>query len=93
MLAYAVLLAPLSVAPYFLGFAGPLFGILSAILGITFLWFTYRVWDNAGFDKTLTNEKKLFGFSLAYLFSLFAVLMIDGIVFRVTGKYMLAGVM
>ena len=93
MLAYAVLLAPLSVAPYFLGFAGPLFGVLSAILGITFLWFTYRVWENAGYDKTLTAEKKLFGFSLAYLFSLFAVLMIDGIVFRVTGNYMLTGVL
>ncbi len=91
MLIYAIALAPLSVAPYVLGFAGPLFGILSAVLGVTFLWFTYCVWENAGYDKTLTAEKRLFGFSLAYLFCLFAVLLIDGIVFRVTGAYMLAG--
>ena len=73
-----------------MGFAGPLFGIIAAALGLVFWGQTFRVWQNAGRDEKLTAEKKLFAFSLVYLFALFAVLMIDGIVLRVTGSYMLS---
>ena len=89
MLVYAILLAPLSIAPSLLGFAGTLTGILSAILGTVFVWQTYRVWQNAGRDEKLTAEKKLFAFSIFYLFAIFALLMIDAITFRVSGVYLL----
>jgi protoheme IX farnesyltransferase len=90
MLAYSAVLAPLSAAPYFLGFAGPLFGIVGGILGFVFLWFTFKVWQVAGRDEKLIAEKKLFGFSIAYLFAIFGFLMVDAIVFRITGAYMLS---
>ena len=89
MLAYAILLAPLSIAPSLIGFAGTLTGILSAILGAVFVWLTYRVWQIAGRDEKLTAEKKLFAFSIFYLFAIFALLMIDAITFRVSGAYLL----
>ena len=91
MLAYAVLLAPLSASPYLLGFSGALVGALSLALGLAFLWFTYRVWAIAGADEKLMAEKKLFGFSIVYLFLIFALLLLDAVVFRVTGSYLLAG--
>jgi len=89
MLAYSILLVPLSVAPSLMGFAGILSGILSAVLGIVFLWLTFRVWQNAGRDEKLTAEKKLFAYSIFYLFAVFALLMVDAITFRVSGAYLL----
>ncbi|NKB51023.1 MAG: protoheme IX farnesyltransferase [Rhizobiaceae bacterium] len=91
MLFYAVLLAPLSASPYLLGFSGAFVGALSLALGVMFLWFTYRVWAIAGVDEKLTAEKKLFGFSILYLFAIFALLMIDAITFRWSGNYLLNG--
>lgn len=91
MLAYAVLLAPLSASPYLLGFSGALVGGLSFALGLAFLWFTYRVWAIAGADEKLIAEKKLFGFSIVYLFAIFALLLLDAVVFRVSGSYLLSG--
>ncbi len=91
MLAYAVLLAPLSASPYLLGFSGALVGALSFVLGLAFLWFTFRVWKVAGRDEKLSAEKKLFGFSIAYLFLIFALLLIDAITFRFSGAYLLNG--
>lgn len=90
MMIYSIILTPLSAAPYFLGFAGPLFGVLGGALGLAFLWFTYKVWQVAGRDEKLIAEKKLFGFSIAYLFAIFGFLMIDAIVFRMTGSYILS---
>ncbi|MEL7230555.1 MAG: heme o synthase [Pseudomonadota bacterium] len=89
MLVYSSILAPLSVTPTLMGFAGVLTGVLSAALGAAFLYFTFRVWQIAGVDETLMAEKKLFGFSIFYLFALFALLLVDAIVFRATGAYLL----
>ncbi|MEM8749340.1 MAG: heme o synthase [Pseudomonadota bacterium] len=90
MLAYSTILAPLSAAPYALGFAGPAFGILALALGIAFLWLTYRVWKVAGADPSLLAEKKLFGFSIVYLFAIFGLLIVDAMVLRLTSAYILA---
>ena len=92
MLAYSVVLAPLSAAPYFMGFSGALVGALSGILGAVFLWLTFKVWQNQGRDEKLTAEKKLFAFSIFYLFAIFALLMIDAVTFRVSGTYLLSNV-
>ncbi len=91
MLAYSTLLAPLSVAPWVLGFAGPAFGVLSALLGAAFLWLTFKVWQDAGRSEKLLHEKKLFAFSIFYLFALFGLLIVDAIALRTTGSYLLAG--
>ena len=91
MVAYSAVLAPLGVLPAFLGAAGPAYGALAAILGAAFLWLTVEVWRNAGRDPKLMAEKKLFGFSIAYLFVLFAGLLVEGVYRRATGELLLAG--
>ncbi len=90
ILAYSVLLAPLGVTPFVAGFAGLLYGTVSALLGAAFLWLAYRVWKIAGRDDKLLAEKRLFAFSIFYLFVLFAVLLVEAIVFRTTGVYLFA---
>ena len=91
MLAYSAVLAPVSASPYLLGFSGPLVGSLSLVLGLMFLWLTYRVWQIAGADERLIAEKKLFGFSIVYMFSIFALLIVDAVALRVAGAYLLSG--
>ncbi len=82
MLIYAVLLAPIGVLPYIMGFAGITFGAVSVVAGIMFAWMTYRVWKIAGADPKLMAEKRLFAFSLIYLFALFGVLLIEAVFVR-----------
>ena len=43
MMVYSLLLAPLSASPFILGFSGAFVGALSLLLGLMFLWLTYRV--------------------------------------------------
>ena len=69
----AVLLAPLAMVPSLIGMAGMVYGILSAALGINFVrlsWRLYRRPDDAA-------AKRLFAFSILYLFLLFLGLVID----------------
>lgn len=82
MLAYAVLLAPLSVAPWMLGFASPVYGAVAAVLGMVFLFLTYRVWAIGGTDPKLAAEKRLFAYSIFYLFAIFAALLIEALIIR-----------
>ncbi|TNE61823.1 MAG: protoheme IX farnesyltransferase [Alphaproteobacteria bacterium] len=75
ILLYSLLVVPCGVAPYFMGFAGPVFGAVSAALGAWFLVLAYRVWR--GREKA---ERKLFAFSILYLFVVFATLAAERIV-------------
>jgi protoheme IX farnesyltransferase len=77
MLIYALLLAPLGAAPWLLGFAGPIYGVTSMVAGALMIWLCVKVkrlGDGAEGDRT---AKQLFGWSILYLFGLFAVLLID----------------
>ena len=73
MLAYTLLLLPIGVAPYFLGAAGPIYLVGSAILGLLFVAAAIAVIR----DETDRSAKRMFGFSILYLFLIFGLLMID----------------
>ncbi|MFT6558131.1 MAG: protoheme IX farnesyltransferase [Sneathiella sp.] len=73
---YSVLLFPVAVMPYFLGYAGLFYGIGSAILGGIFLFGALKVWVK----KDEKSAKQLFAFSLLYLFLIFAILLGENIV-------------
>ena len=70
---YSVLLASLGVAPWWLGFAGPFYGSVAAVLGGVFLLGAMRVWR----DDQERHCRQLFGFSILYLFAIFAMLLVD----------------
>ncbi|HVZ02578.1 MAG TPA: heme o synthase [Dongiaceae bacterium] len=73
MLVYTLALCPLTLAPVFLGVAGWVYGAVSIALNIGFVGHAVRVL--AGND--LRWAKRMFGFSLLYLFLHFSVLCID----------------
>jgi protoheme IX farnesyltransferase len=73
ILIYAVLLAPLSLAPALLGAAGMLYGAVAFGLSLIFVLYALRV----RFDRTLASARRMFGFSIVYLFLVFAALIVD----------------
>jgi heme o synthase len=74
---YALAVAPVGVLPWVMGFAGPLYGALSAILGAGFVWYALRVWRMPADDRAMRPAKALFGYSLVYMTGLFAALLVD----------------
>jgi protoheme IX farnesyltransferase len=86
---YTLLLVPLSLTPWLLGFSGPVYAAAASVLGCGFLISVWRVATDRQ-DATgvsLTNDapaRAAFKFSIAYLFILFAALAIDHYVVRMT---------
>jgi len=77
ILLYSLLLAPLGVAPAFLGFASPVYGLVAAALGIALAVLAlgcYRRREGARADQA---ARALFKFSIVYLFGLFGALIVD----------------
>jgi heme o synthase len=75
---YSLPMAGAAVAPWPLGLAGPIYGACAAILSLVFVVLAGRVLANEATDPgEMAPEKHLFGYSVFYLFALFAVLVAD----------------
>ncbi len=78
ILAYSVIMAAAAVLPWPLGLTGWVYGAASAALGALFVAFAVAVAANEATDpKQMGPEKRLFAFSILYLFVLFAALVAD----------------
>src|SRR5450631_530035 len=69
---YSLLLAPLGLTPWLAGFASLAYGIFALALGALILLFSSRVYNNRTGPKADRCAMQLFGFSILYLFLLFA---------------------
>ena len=72
ILLYALVLAPVGVLPYLMGFATIAYGALSIALGGAFLVLAWRVYRVRTGDAANKIAMALFSFSILYLFVLFA---------------------
>ncbi|MDI3469087.1 MAG: Heme O synthase, protoheme IX farnesyltransferase, COX10-CtaB [Pseudolabrys sp.] len=75
ILLYTLLLAPLGVAPWLLGYAGALYGATAIVTGAIMLALAWQVYRERSPEERA--GKRLFAFSILYLFLLFAVLLIE----------------
>lgn len=80
ILFYSVGLVPLAILPAFIGLGGIIYGIASVVLGAVFLWFAIDVWRITQGREADKACKRLFWFSILYLYSLFAILVVEGAV-------------
>jgi protoheme IX farnesyltransferase len=80
ILLYTLVLAPLGMAPWLIGFTGPVYGVVATVTGAAMLALAVRLL----FDRSDRAAKQLFAFSILYLFLLFAFLLID----RAAGAYL-----
>ena len=78
--AYSLILAPIGVAPFFIAMAGWLYLATAVVLGAGFIWLSWLVLrskQTAEGAPDYTPAKKLFAFSIFYLFALFAAILIE----------------
>jgi protoheme IX farnesyltransferase len=86
ILVYSLAIAPVAVSPWFLGFAGPVYGIIAAAMSLQFIRLAVGLLI-AGDAGDYKAAKQLFGFSILYLFVLFAVLLGEALVPRFAGIF------
>jgi heme o synthase len=84
ILLYTLLLAPLGVAPWLLGYAGALYGIVAVALGAAMIILALRV---RGEERGHAASRQMFAFSILYLFLLFAGLLVDRISRELIGHF------
>ncbi|RJX65914.1 protoheme IX farnesyltransferase [Tsuneonella suprasediminis] len=88
ILIYTVLLVPLAAAPWFIGGTGAIYGVSALVLSLGFLVLSLPVaLRRTREGDTMKPEKRLFAFSILYLFALFAMLVADR---ALSGQGMLA---
>jgi heme o synthase len=73
ILIYSILLLPVSMLPWALGFAGALYGATAAICGAVFVVLALQLGRGSETDRRAAH--RLFAFSILYLFVLFAALL------------------
>ena len=74
----ALLLVPIAAAPWIIGGTGYVYGIAALALSLAFLALSLPVaLRQTGEGDTMKPEKRLFAFSILYLFALFAALVAD----------------
>ena len=78
ILAYAGALAVVAVLPWPMGFAGPLYGLAAMLLGAEFVRRACLLCRHGACDRRIAGG--LFGFSIVYLFGLFAALLLEAAV-------------
>jgi protoheme IX farnesyltransferase len=76
ILVYTLLLAPIGALPWLLGMAGPAYGVAALILGTEFVRRAFLLWRRRDADNNRA-ARRLFGYSIAYLFGLFAVRLVE----------------
>lgn len=75
---YSLPMAGAAVLPWLLGFSGTVYGASAAVLSFVFVVLAARVLANRATEPALmAPEKKLFAYSVFYLFALFTVLVVD----------------
>ncbi|HEX8526327.1 heme o synthase [Allosphingosinicella sp.] len=78
ILLYSLAMSAAAVAPWPLGLAGPLYGTAAASLSLVFVLMAAQVLANRATEpEGMAPEKRLFAFSIVYLFALFGALVVD----------------
>ncbi|MEE8310545.1 MAG: heme o synthase [Hyphomicrobium sp.] len=74
---YSLILVPLAITPVLIGLAGIVYGVVSAVLGAVFLYLAWKVRRITEGREADQAARRLFVFSILYLFLLFAVLLVE----------------
>jgi protoheme IX farnesyltransferase len=75
---YSVLLVPISILPWALGFTGAIYGATAGMSGATIILLALQLRRSSDAEKR--PARRLFAFSILYLFVLFATLLADAAV-------------
>ena len=75
---YSLILAAIAIAPFALGLAGAVYGVAAIVLSLIFCFLSLQVArSKTTKPDDMAAEKRLFKFSILYLFALFAAVVAD----------------
>ena len=77
ILVYSFIVTPLAVVPVLFPIAGLGYGTVATVFGVIFIGLAVRLFRAQEGDATDKSAKSLFGFSILYLFMLFAALLAE----------------
>jgi protoheme IX farnesyltransferase len=78
ILLYTLPMAAAAVAPWPLGLTGAVYGVAAGALSLVFLVMAVQVWRNRATEPAaMQPEKRLFAYSIVYLFALFGAVVLD----------------
>jgi len=77
---YAVLLFPIILAPFFLNYFGIIYLLISGTLATYYIYICYKLFRTQESNLEKKIAKQVFGFSILFLFLVFASILIDSIV-------------
>ena len=77
ILLYTIVLVAIAAAPWPLGYFDAIYGVTSLILGAAMLVLAIHVYRRRERAESLRATRRLFGFSILYLFALFATLLLE----------------
>ncbi len=80
ILLYTLFLVPLAISPSLIGYAGIAYAVVSTVTGAGMLWLAVNVYRKRTGDDAVRAARKLFGFSILYLFLLFATLLVEAVI-------------
>ena len=78
ILLYSILLLPIGAAPWLAGYADAVYGAVALLAGGVMTALAWRLKVAADGERGARLARRLFAFSILYLFVLFAVLLIEG---------------
>ncbi len=81
ILVYSVLLALSSIMPVVFGFAGMAYGMVAGAFGLTFIVLSVRLFGTTQ-NLMRARSRRLFSFSLFYLFVIFLALLLETLIIR-----------
>ena len=85
ILLYSLSLLPIGAAPWLLGYADAIYGATALMAGGVMVVLAWRLWAEGSGQRAARLAKRLFGFSILYLFVLFAVILIEGVLAGLLG--------
>jgi protoheme IX farnesyltransferase len=80
ILLYTVVLVAIAAAPWPLGYFDAIYGVISLLLGAGMMWLAIDVYRHREGKPALRATRRLFAFSILYLFALFATLLLEVVI-------------
>ncbi|MFG3596255.1 heme o synthase [Bradyrhizobium sp. RDI18] len=80
ILLYTIVLVAIAAAPWPLGYFDAVYGVISLMLGAGMMWLAIEVYRHREGKPAQRATRRLFAFSILYLFALFATLLLEVVI-------------
>ncbi len=77
---YSLILMPVALAPFILGFSGIAYLLFSGILTVYYIYLCYKLYVENDTHTEKKISKKIFIYSIIYLFAVFLIILLDKII-------------